>query len=57
MFTYSTQEAKSGVFKTLGDQARQYPGSLFTDQEKVDAQLNTEHYAFPFVCHRHIDKL
>jgi hypothetical protein len=43
------QEAKSGTLKTLGDQARNYPERLFTDQSKINARLLTGRFAFPTV--------
>ncbi|XP_057378577.1 probable glutamate receptor [Daphnia carinata] len=41
--------ATSGVFKTLGDQARRNPGNIVGDAFKVTEKLETGHYAFPFI--------
>jgi ionotropic glutamate receptor len=43
------RKAKSGTLKTLGDQARNYPERLFTDQSKINARLLTGRFAFPTV--------
>nr|CAH0102495.1 unnamed protein product [Daphnia galeata] len=41
--------AKSGVFKTLADQARRNPDHIFKDQSKIDIRLATGHYAYAFL--------
>lgn len=46
---YICQEAKTGTLKTLGDQARQYPERLFTDQSKINVRLVTGRFAHPHV--------
>jgi hypothetical protein len=43
------QAAKSGVFKTLADQARHNPDRIFKDQTKIDVRLATGLYAYSFV--------
>ncbi|KAK4012732.1 hypothetical protein OUZ56_024968 [Daphnia magna] len=42
-------QATSGVFKVLGDRARQNPENIVGDVFKVTEKLETGHYAFPFV--------
>ncbi|XP_057378523.1 glutamate receptor ionotropic, delta-2-like [Daphnia carinata] len=42
-------EATSGVFKILGDRARQSPENVVGDVFKVTERLQTGRYAFPFV--------
>ena len=50
------QGATSGVFKTLGDQARQNPDKqLQNDIPSLHKVLETGHYAYPFVSILPID--
>ncbi|KAI9553418.1 hypothetical protein GHT06_021322 [Daphnia sinensis] len=42
-------QATSGVFKVLGDRARQSPDNIVGDVFKVTEKLETGRYAFPFV--------
>ena len=44
------QSSTSGVFKTLGDQARHNPDRLFLDFPSIFKKLEMGRYAFPFVC-------
>ena len=44
------QSSTSGVFKTLGDQARRNPDRLFLDAPSIFKKLEMGRYAFPFVC-------
>jgi hypothetical protein len=43
------QEATSGVFKVLGDQARSHPDRIVNDPFKLAAKLETGEFAYPFV--------
>jgi hypothetical protein len=43
------QEATSGVYKVLGDQARRHPDRIVNDPFKLSAKLETGHFAYPFV--------
>jgi hypothetical protein len=49
MFLFKKQQAKNGVYKVLGDQARLNPNRILGDPFKVNALLVTRKYAFPFV--------
>ncbi|XP_045035563.1 glutamate [NMDA] receptor subunit 1 isoform X3 [Daphnia magna] len=42
-------QATSGVFKVLGDRARQNPENIVGDVFKVSEKLETGRYAFPFI--------
>ena len=48
-FFFICQEAKTGTLKILGDQVRQYPERLFTDQSKINVRLLTGRFAYPHV--------
>ncbi len=43
------QQAKSGIYKVLGDQVRSEPDRIFSDPFKLQAKLETGHFAYPFV--------
>jgi hypothetical protein len=43
------QEATSGVFKVLGDQARRHPDRIVNDPFKLATKLETGEFAYPFV--------
>ena len=51
------QEATSGVFKVLGDQARSHPDRIVNDPFKLAAKLETGEFAYPFVIMIHINAI
>nr|CAH0101189.1 unnamed protein product [Daphnia galeata] len=42
-------QAKSGIYKVLGDQVRSEPDRIFSDPFKLQAKLETGHFAYPFL--------
>lgn len=52
-FFFICQEAKTGTLKILGDQLRQYPERLFTDQSQINVRLLTGRFAYPHVYNIH----
>ena len=43
------QEATSGIYKVLADQARSHPDRIVNDPFKLAAKLETGEFAYPFV--------
>jgi hypothetical protein len=43
------QKATNGVYKVLGDRARQNPNQILGDPFKLNTMLETGKYAYPFV--------